>query len=276
VPRVSVLIPAYNAERHLGRALESVAAQTYADWEAIVVDDGSTDATSSIAQGFPDERIVSARSPVNQGLAATRNLALARAQGDLVALLDSDDAWLPTYLEEQVALHDATGAAIVCCDAYLERDGHRLPERYGDRFGRPSDHVDVVELVRTNPIFISVVLTRSVVDEVGRFDERLRSVEDLDLWLRIVERGYRVAYNPHALVVYHLASGTLSTDVLRMTRSRQRVYRNLLRRRRLTSAQRRVVWRALAVQRGAELRELVRRGTACLQDLAEVAASRTG
>lgn len=257
MPRVSVLVPAYNAQAHLGRALASVFAQRYDDWEVIVADDGSSDATADVARSFGD-RVIVARAGRNGGLAAARNLALTHASGDLVALLDSDDAWLPEYLSEQVALHERTGAAIVCCDAFLERDGTRLEQTYGDRFGRPGPTVDATTLVRTNPIFVGALCPREIVAGAGGFDAALRSVEDLDLWLRIVERGGRVAYNPRPLAVYTLAAGTLSTDTLRMARSRQRVLRNALGRGRLDDAGRRAARRALRLQQAVEQVELLR------------------
>jgi hypothetical protein len=98
-----------------------------------------------------------------------------------------------------------------------------------------------------------------VIEEAGRFDARLRSVEDLDLWLRIVELGYRVVYHPQPLAVYRISPGSLSRDVLRMTRSRQAVYRAALRRGRLDSAARREAQRAIALERAAELVEMTRR-----------------
>ncbi len=264
MPRVSVIVPAYNAEAHLGDALDSVRAQTYADWEVIVADDGSTDDTAAIASGY-DERIVVVRSPVNRGLAATRNLAIEQARGELVVLLDSDDAWLPDFLARQVARYDAEqaqapGVGIVCCNAWLTGPDGPLSETYAERFGIPRLPIDAAELLRGNRIFVSALLPRAVVDEVGRFDASLRSVEDLDLWLRIVERGYRVVYEPEPLAVYRLSDGSLSRDTLRMTRSRQAVYRAALERGRLSDAARREARRAIRLERAAEVVELVRRG----------------
>jgi glycosyltransferase involved in cell wall biosynthesis len=262
MPRVSVLVPAYNAEAHVSRALDSLVGQSFTDWEAIVADDGSTDATAAVAerhaQADPRIRVVTQRP--NRGLAAARNLAARHANGELVALLDSDDAWHPDYLERQVALYDAEpGAGIVCCDADLVGPDGPLGITYAQRFGAPQQPVDAATLLRGNPIFVSALVPRAVLDEVGGFDERLRAVEDLDLWLRIVERGYRVAYQPLALADYTVAAGTLSGDTLRMTRSRQAVYRAALDRGRLDDAARREAHAAIRLERAAEVVELVRR-----------------
>jgi glycosyltransferase involved in cell wall biosynthesis len=103
MPRVSVTVPAFNAEQHLAQAIECVHAQTYEDWEVVVADDGSTDATSGIAGGFgPRVRVV--RQPANRGVGAALELAVSHSTGELVAVLAADDYWLPDYLEEQVAL----------------------------------------------------------------------------------------------------------------------------------------------------------------------------
>jgi glycosyltransferase involved in cell wall biosynthesis len=262
VARVSVIIPAYNAEGHLEAALRSLREQRYGDWEAIVADDGSSDGTIAVAEASATPLLL-VRSPVNRGLAATRNFALRHATGELVALLDSDDRWHPDYLERQVALYDAEqarapGVGIVCCDADLVGPGGPLGATYAERFGAPSPPVDATVLLRGNPIFVSALIPRAVLDEVGGFDERLRSVEDLDLWLRIVERGYRVAYQPLALADYTIGAGTLSRDTLRMTRSRQAVYRAALERGRLDPDARRQAHAAIRLQRAAEIVELVR------------------
>jgi glycosyltransferase involved in cell wall biosynthesis len=260
MPRVSVIVPAYNAAWCVGEAVESIVAQTYSDWEAIVVDDGSTDDTSAVARGR-DPRIRVVRSDVNRGLAASRNAGLAAARGELVALLDADDAWLPEYLESQVGLQERTGAEIVCCDALL-LDGKRLlDETYADRFGPPDADgpITAASLLRANRIFISVLLEREAVAQAGGFDASLRSVEDLDLWLRMLENGDRVAYQRRPLAVYRLSVGSLSRDTLTMTRARQAVITGALARGRLDPVAVRAARRQLRLQRAAETVELARR-----------------
>jgi glycosyltransferase involved in cell wall biosynthesis len=264
VPRVSVIVPAYNASRFVGGALDSVVAQRFTDWEVVVADDGSTDETSAVVQAREDTRIRLVRSPVNRGLAATRNLAVEHARGELVALLDADDTWLPEYLELQVGLFDRAQrdggtVGIVCCDAYLIQDGQRLAQTYGDRFGRPAAELTIETVLQANPIFVSVLAPRALIREAGGFDPSLRSVEDLDLWVRLMERGARVVYQPRPLVQYRLAAGTLSTDTLTMARSRQVVLRRALDRGNLPPAARRQAGRSLRLQRAVEQVELLRR-----------------
>jgi glycosyltransferase involved in cell wall biosynthesis len=279
VPRVSIIIAAYNAERTLGQTLQSVQNQRYTDWEAIVADDGSIDATARIAgDAGPGVRVV--RASPNAGVSAARNLGLSVATGELVAFLDSDDQWEPDYLAVMVAAYDAAAATervgVVCCDAVLQDGERRLDETTGDRFGRPVGRIDAETLVRFNAIHTSAVCPRTVLERVGGFDTGLRVNEDLDLWLRITELGYAVVYVPRALAIYRLSPGGLSTQAAIMARDHQRVLRSALRRGRLSSDAARAARRALRVQQAAEQVALIceQRRTAPLSAL--LRASVTG
>src|SRR5215203_4763031 len=109
MPTVSVIMPAYNVERYLSEAIDSVLAQTYSDFELVIVDDGSTDGSRAVAEGYraahPDRIVVVSQE--NRGLAGARNTALRVASGRVFALLDSDDGWAPTFLEAQMRWLDA-------------------------------------------------------------------------------------------------------------------------------------------------------------------------
>jgi glycosyltransferase involved in cell wall biosynthesis len=264
-PRVSVIVPAYNAAEHIAQALESVKAQTVEDWEVVVCDDGSSDDTAAIAEGF-GERMRVVRSPHNEGLACARNRAIGAARGELVALLDADDVWLPNYLERQLERYDQTSresgeVGIVTCDAYMRDAGGQLPGTYADRFGC-ADGASVEQLLDMSPIFISSLIPRAALERVGLFATDLRSCEDLDLWLRLVESGYRVVATPEPLVTYLLSPGQLSAQPVAMARARQAVYLRALARGRLSPAQRRAAERAIRRERGVEaiatLREDIR------------------
>jgi glycosyltransferase involved in cell wall biosynthesis len=263
VPRVSVIMPAYNAAMYIAEALQSVKAQTYGDWEVVVADDGSTDDTGAIAASFED-RVRIVRSDRNRGLASARNLAIEHARGELLALLDSDDRWLPEYLQSQLAAYDDASASqrrvgLVTCNALLLEEGHVAHETYADRFG-VADDVTVATLLRGNPIFISALIPKAVVDEVGGFAPELRSCEDLDLWLRILEAGYRVVRNPGTLVVYRLGPQQLSAQRAYMAHASQVVYRRALERGRLNPRQRRQARRAMRLQRAVQELDAFRSG----------------
>src|SRR3954447_8756382 len=175
MPRVSVIIPAYNAEAHLEEALRSVAAQTYGDWEVVIGDDASTDRTVEIAGRFEGVKTVSAGE--NAGPAAARYLAIEHSSGELLAFLDADDYWLPAFLEQQVALFDRNrDAGIVTCDARVLADEGFLSRTYMQVVGFPAQ-VTKAELLRFNPV-VKGLSSRAAVAAAGGFDPAIFGVED--------------------------------------------------------------------------------------------------
>ena len=261
MPRVSVIIPAHNSVATLPETLGSVVAQSFSDWEAVVADDLSSDGTAGAAEGV-DERIRVVRSEVNRGPAGARNIALEHASGELLALLDADDIWLPDYLEQQVGLFDRASAdgravGIIACDAYLLAGGERLPQTYGQLYGTP-EGIGVERLLRENPIYVSALFARSVLDEVGPFSTETFGSEDHDLWLRIVETGREVVYNPRPLAVYRVGTASVSSDTARMARTAQATYRLALERGRLSPRERRTAERELRLQRAVEAATVAR------------------
>lgn len=255
-PRVSVIIPAHNAAGFLPETLDSVLAQTFADYEVVVADDASGDGTAALAAGY-DERVRCVRSEVNVGPAGARNLAVAEAGGELLALLDADDLWLPEYLAEQVALYDREqrrrpGVGIVACDAYLLAPGGRRAQTWAASTGavrRPT----LTNMLRTNSVFVSAIVPRELVVELGGFSIDCWGSEDHDLWLRVLETGRRVVVNPRPLAVYRVAEGSVSANVLGMARTTQTTYDRALARGRLTRWQRLVARRYRRVQVAVEL-----------------------
>jgi teichuronic acid biosynthesis glycosyltransferase TuaG len=255
MPRVSVIIPAYNSEAVLPEALRSVEAQTMADWEVVVGDDASTDGTAAVAEGF-DERVRVVGSDRNRGPAAARNTAIEAARGELLAFLDADDCWLPEYLAEQVAAYERgererPGVGIVACDALIRGPDGFAPGTYRDRVPFP-DPLTLAKLLVANPIFVSALVPRAAVEEAGGFSPECLGTEDLDLWIRLLELGYRAVANPGAWAVYRVAENSVSGDVARMARNMQTVYRRALARGRLGRRERRIARRELRLQRLVE------------------------
>jgi glycosyltransferase involved in cell wall biosynthesis len=248
MPRVSIIIPAYNAAALLPQTLDSIVAQTYRDWEAIVADDGSTDETAAVARDR-DPRILCVRSARNRGVGGARNLAFSRARGELIALLDADDTWLPEYLERQVDLYDAALArgedvGIVCCDAYeLGPEGLRA-QTYSEHAGWVEE-VTLTTLLHHNTIFVSAIVPRAVLEELGGFATDCLGTEEYDLWLRILETGRGVIAAREPLVVYRTADKTMSKNATVMSHSMQTTYRHALSRGRLTRRQRSIARREL-------------------------------
>jgi glycosyltransferase involved in cell wall biosynthesis len=256
--RVSVIIPARNAATVLPEALDSVIAQTYPDWEAIVADDASSDGTHDVAAAY-HPRVSVVRSERNLGIGGARNLAIARARGELLVLLDADDLLLPTYLESQVARYDEASAGgrdvgIVCCDAHELGPGGLRENTYSQRCGWVS-HVTLTTLLRHNTVFVSALVPRATVEQLGGFATDCLGAEDYDLWLRIVEAGRDVIAVREPLVIYRVAGPSVSTNVAGMARATQTVYRHALARGRLDARQRRIARRELRLQRFVELWE---------------------
>ena len=202
MPAVSVIIPAYNTAGHIGVALDSVFSQSYTDFEVIVINDGSPDSEQmelAIAPYLP--RIVYLRQQ-NRGPSAARNLGIQRAQGEFLAFLDSDDAWLPHYLAEQMKfLHADPALDMVYCDAILEGDTTTAGKTFMQLC--PSTGPVTFESLlvsQTQPITSGTVVRRQKVTAAGLFDESIRHSEDHDLWLRVIHAGGKVAYQRQVLL----------------------------------------------------------------------------
>jgi glycosyltransferase involved in cell wall biosynthesis len=253
VARVSVIMPAHNSADYIGEALASVAAQTYDDWEIVVADDASSDASAEIAEQA-GARVV--RSATNVGPAAARNLALGAASGELVALLDADDFWEPAFLEAHVALFDSAVAAggrpgIVSGNARTLTPSGYESTTYRDE--HPLDGPPTLKrLLERNPIFVSSLAPRAAIDEAGGFDPEIWGSEDFDLWLRIVELGYSVELLPDPLVVYRRHDSALTASQARASRSHVLAYSKALQRGRLDPEAEREARKQLRYSRAVE------------------------
>ena len=185
MPRVSVIIPTYNRAGPVVRAVDSVLAQTFSDFELIVVDDGSTDNTAE-ALATCQGRLTLICRP-HGGVSAARNSGLAAARGELIALLDSDDYWRPEKLAAQVRFFDEHPEAVICqTEETWVRRGRRVNS--GLRHQKPSGEAFFrsLELCLISPS--AVMMRKSLLEEVGVFDESLPACEDYDLWLRVTAR----------------------------------------------------------------------------------------
>lgn len=205
MPRVSVIIPVYNGARWIGHALRSVFAQTYTDFEVIVVDDGSTDALDEALSEWAD-RVIFTRQP-NRGPASARNVGIRLAAGTLVAFLDADDEWLPEKLALQVAYFEQYPQTGLLHTDVVRSGGHRADET--EPFKPP---VNVFCPLFHTEFFIrtlTVMVPRRVLLDAGGFDERREiHVEDWDLWLRIAAR-HAVGHLPRRLAL-HRQGGHMS------------------------------------------------------------------
>ncbi len=181
-PRVTVIIPTYNRAWILERAVSSVLAQTFSDFELIIVDDGSTDATSEVIAGY-GEKIISIYQE-NQGVSAARNAGICAAKGDYIAFLDSDDAWMPEKLSVQVAFMEAHPELMICqTEEIWIRNNRRVNPKVKHR--KPSGDIFIPSLSLCLVSPSAVMMHRRLFDRVGLFDGSFPACEDYDLWLRV-------------------------------------------------------------------------------------------
>ncbi|HTI38125.1 MAG TPA: glycosyltransferase family 2 protein [Vicinamibacterales bacterium] len=228
MPAVSVIMPAYNVEQYLAASLESVRGQTFRDWEVVIVDDGSTDRTADIADDYAqrDPRIQVIHQ-MNGGLSAARNTAMRYARGDFFALLDSDDLWDPDFLAAQMATFASNPEAQI-----VSGNARNLGGVWDGKPARPwpdkRPQPDLAEILRDEEaVFIMSVFRRSVYETIGDFDERMRSNEDYDYWLRAAAAGFRFARTDRPLGDYRRRDDSLSASDVRMLTGLLGVYRKL-------------------------------------------------
>jgi glycosyltransferase involved in cell wall biosynthesis len=197
VPLVSVIIPTYNRADLVQEALASVKAQTYRDFEIVVVDDGGTDGTFEALAAGPELRVL--RHPGRRGVAAARNLGVAAARGEWLAFLDSDDLWLPDKLARQIFLLEAQPELLIC-------QTEETWVRRGVRVNKPSAHRKVAgriflpSLTRCMISPSAVILHRRLLQDHGGSEATLPAAEDYDLWLRLTWR-YEVGLVDEPLVI---------------------------------------------------------------------------
>lgn len=210
MPTVSVIIPAYNGvSRYLEQAIGSVLAQTYREFELIVVDDASTDETARLVSRYPQTRYF--RRAENGGSAVARNDGARLARGEYLALLDQDDLWEPSLLEETVAvLRAEPDAAVVHCDGYQVNEQNEILEYDGAM----KQTASITQILRGgHDIATSGSLFRKACfDAVGGYDEGLSIWEDIDLAIRLYQR-FCVAYHPKPLYRHRLYSRNASRDI---------------------------------------------------------------
>jgi glycosyltransferase involved in cell wall biosynthesis len=215
MPTVSVIIPTYQSAKYVSGAIESVLAQTYRDFELIVVDDGSTDETSAVLQPYRDSINVIQQN--NQGLSTARNTGIRHAQGQFLAFLDSDDLWFPQKLEKQMALFTSNDhIGLVFSDVeYFE--GSHTYKRTCFSVNPPFHDAVTRPLFENNfvPMPTAMIRLKALEDQLIWFDPRLTSCEDYDLWLRISE-FWQADYSSEVLARYRISSAQMSANKERM------------------------------------------------------------
>jgi glycosyltransferase involved in cell wall biosynthesis len=217
-PLVSVVVPVLNGEAHLRQSLDSILDQTYQCLEVIVMDDGSTDATSDIVASYRD-RIEYVRQASTRGIYGNANDGIGRARGELIGVFHADDVYEPDMVEREVewlARHRQAGA-VFCSDTFIDAAGAefgrlRLPPEL--RGNRPLDYSDVLNaLLRHTNVFLrcpTALVRASVYRELGRYrDTEFKNTSDLEMWLRIA-RSYPIGVLEEHLLRYRRGHGSSS------------------------------------------------------------------
>jgi glycosyltransferase involved in cell wall biosynthesis len=236
-PAVSVIIPAYNVAAFIKETLDSVFAQTFTDYEVIVINDGSPDTVELELALEPYSRQICYLKQNNQGAGAARNAGLRAAGGRFVAFLDGDDVYLPTFLGEQMEFIQSDGGYdLVYADA----------SRFGDQqlaaameTNASAGEVTAESLLcgRCNVITSTVLARRELIFETGLFDETLRNSQDFDLWIRLAKNGARINYQCKILLLRRIYAWSLAADPAKSFEGELRVLEKTRLRNDLTAAE---------------------------------------
>jgi len=223
---VSVIMPAYNAEKYISQAIDSVRAQTYSDWELIVVDDCSNDESAKIAKSYEmiDSRIHVYELEQNSGVAIARNYGIEKANGQYIALLDSDDVWVCNKLECQLQIVQNTKSNIIYCSYdFIDQNGIEIKKPF-----------IVPETTDYNKMLVSSVISCSTaLIESGLLKKHIFKSdfyhEDYVLWMELLSiPGVKASGDPKVLAHYRQIVGSRSSGKYNAAKERWKIYRDVL------------------------------------------------
>lgn len=201
---VSIIMPSYNTAKYIGESIRSVLAQTYQNWELLIVDDCSTDNTDEVVAQFKDSRIKYFKNERNSGAAVSRNKALREATGKWIAFLDSDDLWYPEKLEKQIVFMESNGYKFTCTDYNIRINGRRLPYIY------TAPNV-INERKMKNYCYFSTITVMYDREFVGLIQiNPVKKHNDYAMWLKIIKKANCYRY-PYCLSSYIKHDGSISS-----------------------------------------------------------------
>lgn len=217
---VSIIMAAYNAEKTISIAINSILNQTYTDWELFVINDCSTDATARLVRTYSDSRILLLENDKNSGVSVSRKKGMEAASGEWIAVLDSDDAWTPDKLERQIKLAKETGAELIFTgSAFMDNDGKMIDWKLHVPKKLPYRELLKQNLVSNSSALVKATLYRQFYVS----DDEMH--EDFAIWLGITKTG-RMAYGiDEPLLIYRLASPSKSSNKLKSARMNWNTYR---------------------------------------------------
>lgn len=213
--KVSIIIPTYNRADVLTASVQSVLQQTYADFELLIIDDGSSDNTDIVVESLGDERIRYVKMPENKGVAAARNEGLRQAKHDYIAFQDSDDYWMPDKLEKQMEfLTQRPEAGLLYCPYVCQKaDGSTILVPGGNiPLSEKQGHIYPYMLQRNTIGTPGVLMRRKCLENAGLFNESLTCLEDWEFFLRIA-RAYEIAFQEEPMVRVHLSKDGVSHNI---------------------------------------------------------------
>ena len=219
-PKVSVVMPAWNADRTIKYAVESVLGQTYRDLELLVCNDASHDDTSKILSSFTDDRLRVLHNNTNLGEGGARDRAIAGARGEWLAVIDADDVWLPERLEKLIAALDSQTDVMVFDDIY---DCHDAPEglvkwrrlrgrRAFGADGKGPVRVAFQDYIRQRRLLIKPLFPARAVSDMGLCHSSRRFGADTEYFLRLIVEGLQLVYVPEAMYLYRITPGSMSAN----------------------------------------------------------------
>lgn len=226
-PRIAVIVPAYGVAHLVGEALASLQAQTLPNWECVVIDDGAPDDVAAAVAPFLTDPRIRFLATANGGVSAARNRAIAETGAPLIALLDGDDLFRPTYLETMTDILEADPQVrLATCNARIfgavSRERTCVESRQGSGDGIHGSLADVLD--RSFNVYIGTTFRRADFDAIGGFDTAMAQSEDFDLWVRLMLRGGIAYYVDEVLGDYRVRPGSASSNAGRMLLGNIKVY----------------------------------------------------
>ena len=215
MPKFSVVISVFNKEKYIAETLKSVLAQTFTDFEVVILNDGSTDNSEAEILKFNDPRI-RYFSKENQGASAARNFTIQQAKAEYIALMDADDYWYPFYLEEQnILIIEFPNESVFATATEIKRNGKVFKNSYSlPTIANNAVIVDYFEASQLDSVLLSIstVLKKEVFENVGWYDPKIKSGEDTDLYVRIGLK-YKVVFSPKVCATYVVRKNSLFQSV---------------------------------------------------------------
>ena len=215
-PAVSIILPAYNCEKFIGKAIESVLLQSFPDFELIIINDGSTDKTEMIILGYADPRIVYLKNPENKGLIFTLNRGIALAHGKYIARMDADDICQPERFEKQKNFLDQhiNIAVLATTIDFINEAGIKTGVWESDRQTITPQQIKR-KIIFENCIAHPTVMMRAELIKDLKYSRNQKNIEDYDLWLRVLNRGLIIAKLDEPLLLYRLHEDSVTSQHLK-------------------------------------------------------------